>query len=1211
MKRKIYLILALMVVAITSLKAATEIAEDTQNEVEIDLNSNTMTSTDGVNVRYGSLKLKAFEVRVDRERNRAYVPGEFFLEADEPTGKLKIDSSNGEFDTEGNTGSFGKSFGYLEVGQITGAEKPNDRIYFGGDKTEYLNGKTYLRNAWFTTDPKIIETRNPSEVGYHLQSDTIIIEPDKQVTFRNTDLFIGNTDIIPFSLPWYRFNIRQGSEVPLFPSWGSDDDYGWYITSGVLWGDRDSKFKGGISPKFGDRIGLLIGRMENWYDLGSYGSGQLNINDWLIHKKADEDEVERNFNRWDVNYTHNYSSENGYLNLNYQNSTYNMISTMDDGIDNYFRGKENTNNGWEYINGVPDKGGSLGFYNLDTELTNLGSNNDITLKAKLNLVSDKKAYGVIVAEQLDDMDYGASSDYDLTSDISIQKENERYSMGAYYNYLYDMDPGSTKKDLQSRAENFGFNFNDKENKISISYDDKSGDKFRELNSWERDPNFSKLNRKGFYGIEFDYTPWTISQYDIYDSKELKTSLGEYHLYKDIFYKVGYDYSEFEHELNLQSDPFREKALYRNSKTSVLNPRTKNYRDTQYNRYENIIYNKTTENRAYIDFMYDNYKLTVAGGNTKEEIWDREGIYTYSDFDSPWDREAYRVYINESDFYEVGLSNEKLSLGTLGDLELYGNLRFDQYDKGYDDEKSKELSTEDKSTRVRAGFAHDVTLFDNSDNRDRATDLALNNRLTYMYQDYSYDSDSKMTSDRRMFHKENVNEVSDTLTFDLGNTQTIYTVDYKDVRRASNDNKKGEILNQKLEFLIDDENSFGLDYGMDKRFTDYNTEKENHNDLTFENYGANYRYSNNYFYYKNRRIDSSIWNIEGVSDAEERIREDVYGYTYDFGKNKLNLEYIEGKDERDEDSLKVINTKNKTYSASYLVGGDVEHLYKASYEDYKNAGAWNQYLDRYNSDVVYLAYTYKDKRFTDAELVSYAASEYKKTPDQLSQVEIDRIRQVLEDRENSRVRTFNLNRIVDDRTYFGDYKRGFHTSLMMQRNDKRYEETGDYLKSLEELEGRLFYSYNRIGVGYIYNQKSNYTSPYAADIAKAGWKDTEREHEFSLHAKVGKPSEGWRTKAYVKFYDQLSGQPEERGRSTFDGFGVEVGKEFGYYEWAVAYERDYSYRTKDYEWSMAVQFRLLTFPDANIFGFGATTDKDKKTSPDTYLFNGIKIDDLED
>ena len=1207
MKSKIYLILALMVVTITSLKAQTGKTNDLENEVEIDLNSDTMTSTDGVNVRYGSLKLKAFEVKVERDKNRAYIPGEFYLEADEPTGKLRMDSINGEFDTEGKTGSFGKSFGYLEVGQVTGAEKPNDRIYFGGNKTEYLNGKTYLRDAWFTTDPKILENRNPEEVGYHLQSDTIVIEPDKQVTFRNINLFIGNTDVIPFSLPWYRFNIRQGSEVPLFPSWGTDDDYGWFITSGVLWGDKDSKFKGGIAPKFGDQIGFLIGRMENWYDLGKYGKGQLNINDWLIDKKAGSNDVERNFNRWDFNYNHNYSGEYGFLNLNYKNATYNMIPTLDDAIDKYFYGPGNQGrpgNTWKYVDGIPDRGGSLGFYTLNTELTNLGEDKDISIKADVNLVSDKKVYGVIVADQLDDMDYGASADYDLTSDVSIKKENDKYSIGAYYNYLYDMDPGSTKQDLQSRAENFGFNFNDKVNKINVSYDDKTGNKFRELNSWERDPNFSKLDNQGFYGIKFDYTPWTVEQYSIYDSKDLKTSLGEYHLYKDVFYKVGYDYTEFEHKLNLQNDPFRETALF-NGIT-----KTNNYRDLQYNRYENIIYNKTSENRAYVDFMYNTLKLTIAGGNTKEEIWDREGIYHYDNIDNPWDRNAYRIYVNNSNFYEVGLSDEKLSLSKLGNLEIYGNVRFDQYDKGYDNLADKEISTDDSSTRYRAGFTHDVTIFDNSENKERKTDLSLINKLIYMFQEYSYNSDSKITKDVRMAHKDNIQQVTDTVTFDLGNTQTIYKVDYKEIKRASNDNKKGEILNQKLDFLIDNENSFGLEYGSDKRFTDYNKKDENHNDLTFENYGANYRYANNYFYYKNRRIDSSIWEIEDVNNADEKIREDVYGYTYDFGKNKLNLEYIQGKDERDELGAKVINTKNKTYSVSYLVGGDVEHLYRASYEDYKNAGEWNPTLSRYNSDIVYLAYTYKDKRFTDAELVSYASSEYNKTPDQLSQVEIDRIRQVLEDRENSRARTFNLNRIIDDRTYFGDYKRGFHASLMMQRNDKRYEMTGDYLKSLEELEGRLFYSYNRIGLGYIYNQKSNYINYGVSDEKKLDWRDFEREHEFSLNAKVGKPSEGWRTKAYVKFYDQLGGQGEN-GRSTFDGFGVEIGKEFGYYEWAVAYERDYSYRTKDYEWSMAIQFKLLTFPTSNIFGLGATTDQDKKTTPDTYLFNGIKIDDLED
>ena len=1197
MKRKIYFVLALIIVTLTSLGAEDKDIEKSMNEVEIDLNSDTLTSTDGVNVKYGPLKVKAFNVRRDKAQNKAYIPGDFFLEVDEPTGNLRIDSSNGEFDLSGDKGSFGKTFGYLEVGQVTGAEKPNDRIYFGGEKTQYEGGKTYLRDAWFTTDPKILKTRDANRVGYHLQSDTIVIEPDKQVTFKGSNLYLGDKDVLPFSIPWYRFNIRQGSEVPLFPSWGNDDDYGWFVTSGVLFGDKDSKYRGGFAPKYGDQIGLMIGRMENWYKFDKYGESRLNINDWLIDKKRDERDPERSFNRWNVNYSHNYTGEYGFLNLNYKNATYNMIPTMDDAIDDYFRGKEDSGNGWKYVNGVPDKGGSLGFYNLDTELTGLGEDKDISIKSKVNLVSDKKAYGVIVADNLDDMDYGTSKDYDLMSDVSIKKENKKYSMGAYYNYLYDMDPGSTKEDTQSRGENFGFNFNDKVNKIDMSYDQKTGDKYRELNSWERDPNFSKLDNNGVFGIEYDYTPWTVSEYSIYNSRNGKVTLGEYNLYGDINYKVGYTYSQFEHKLDLGNDPFREKA-------KVGYGKKRNYRDVEYNRYKDIIYNKTTEQRAFVDFMYDSYKLTLAGGNTQEEIWDREGIYNKE----AWASKSYEIYINNSNFYEVGLSNDKIELGPLGNLELYGNTRFDQYDKGYKD--TREVSTDDSSIRYRAGLAHDLTLFDNTLNRDRLTDITLTNRLTYMYQDYSYGSGGDFSRDLRLRQKENINQVGDTITFDLGNTKTIYSIDYKNIERASTGDKKGEVLNQKLDFLIDDENTFGLDYGYDKRFTDRDGKStiKNYNDLTFENYGAHYGYKNNYFYYKNRNIDSNLTELTLVDKTREKIDENVYGYTYTFGEDKLNLEYIEGKTNRNEIDenidKKIIDGSNKTYSVSYINGGDVEHAYRASYEDYNNRGDRNSLLDTYNSDVTFLSYSYKDKRFSDKELVAYAESEYNKRPDELTSVEIDRIRQVLQDRNNSRSsERFNLNRIIDDRMYFGDYKRSFYTSLMMQRNDKRYEQTGNYLDSLEELEGRFFYSRDRIGIGYIYNQKSSW------DGSRTKWSDTEREHEFSLNAKVGKPSEGWRTKAYVKFYDQLHGV-EKNGRSTFDGFGMEVGKEFGYYEWAIAYERDYSYRTKDYEWKTAIQFKLLTFPTNNIFGIGASTDTDKKTSPDTYLFNGIKIDDID-
>lgn len=1187
MKGKVYFILALTAVA-TTIYAE----KDNNKEVEIDLNSNRLVSKDGVNVRYGELKMKAFEVKVDKSKNRAYIPGEFYIEADEPTGNLKMDLENGEVALDGTEGKFGKSLGYLEVGQVTGAEKPNDKIYFGGESTEYKNGKTYLKNAWFTTDPKIRTTRDPLNTGYHLKSDEIIVEPDKQVTFLNSDLYIGDKDIIPFSLPWYRFNIRQGSKVPLFPQWGTKDEYGWYISTGVLYGDKDSRFKGGFAPKFGDQIGFMIGRMENWYDLGKYGKGQLNITDWLIDKKADKDDVERNFDRWNFDYNHKYSGEYGKLNINYRNATYNMIPSMDDAIDKYFHGKANKNpsNGWKYVDGVPDKGGNLGFYQLDSDLKNLGENKDITLKAKLNLVSDKEAYGVIVADQLDDMDYKATADYDLMSEVVLNKENDRYSIGGYYKYLYDMDPGSTKDDLQSRAEEFGFHIKDKKYKVALSYDDKTGDKYRRLNSWERDPNFSKLNNNGPYGIEFDYTPWTVAQYTKYDSQNAKATFGEYDFIGDWKVKTGYEYNHFEHELSLQNDPFRNKALL-DGKLG----KTTNLRDVEYNRYENIIYNKTTENRAFVDFIYGNTKFTLAGGDTKEEIWDREGIYDKE----AWSDGSYKIYLNESTFYEGGIAQDNIKLGPLGNLSLYGNIRVDQYDKGY---TTKEISTDDRSTRYRAGLTHNINLFDNTTNKNRTIDLALDNTFTYMYQDYSYDGgDNQMNKDLRLRHKENIQAFGDTVEFEVGNTKTIYTVDYKEIKRASTDKKKGEILNQKLDFLINDENSLGLEYSLDKRYTDKNQKDENHNDLTLKNYGINYTYGNNYFYYKNRNIDSSIWEIENVADAKEKIKEHVYGYTYSFGDDKLNLEYISGKDRRIEENKEVINSKNNSYSVSYFMGGDVEQKYTASYEDYESKGAWNSNLSKYNSDVVYLGYSYKDKRFTDEELVSYAASEYKKSPDQLTQYEIDRIRQVLQDRENSRARTFNLNRIIEDKsTYFGDYKRGFQTSIMMQRNKKRYEQTGDYLKSLEEMEGRLFYSYNRIGVGYIYNQKYNWKGEK--------WGATEKEHEFSLHAKIGKPSEGWRTKAYVKFYDHISGEKDDGG--TFDGFGIELGKEFGYYEWAVAYERDYSYRTKDYEWSAALQFKLLTFPDNNIFGLGATTDINHKTSPDTYLFDGIKIDDID-
>ena len=100
----------------------------------------------------------------------------------------------------------------------------------------------------------------------------------------------------------------------------------------------------------------------------------------------------------------------------------------------------------------------------------------------------------------------------FNSQIELYKDNSRYRIGGYYNYLYDMDPGSTLNDTQSRAEDFGFEFFEKKNNIGFSYDEKNGDKFRRLGLWERDPNLdSMIQYNSLLGGNFyyKYNPSTI------------------------------------------------------------------------------------------------------------------------------------------------------------------------------------------------------------------------------------------------------------------------------------------------------------------------------------------------------------------------------------------------------------------------------------------------------------------------------------------------------------------------------------------------------------------------------------------------------------------------------------------------------------------------------------------------------------------------------
>lgn len=1203
------------------------------DEVEIDLLNNTLKAKNGINLKQGDLELKAYDIRRDIEKNRAYVNGELQTLFSNEVGDLSLQSlEGGNVSLAGTDGEFYKNFGYLDVSKVTGAEAPNNNIYFGGDKIQYKDNKIFINDGWLTTDFNIMKTKDPNDAGYHFLSENIIIEPDKQITLKNSDFFLGDKSRLPFRFPWYRANIRQGSQVPLFPQWGTDDYYGWNVSWGFLYGDRGDKYIGGFAPKFADTMGVLVGRWENWYKTDNFGTMKLNVDDWLVHSKEKSLDTskldpmkdagkflehEEKKKRYRVNYTHEYDAEYGKLYFNTIDATYNMIPRLEDIVVDY---TNNNRFGAKEEEGVrPDLTKTMSFFSMDADLKNLGADKDITLKSKLKLTDDKKAYALMVYDDIDDVSYGSSIDNDLFSQVELYKDNKSYKIGGYYNYLYDMDPGSTFDDTQSRAEDFGFEYLDKETKIGFSYDEKNGDRFRKLGLWERDPKLdSLLKYNSMYGSKFkaDYSPSMVKEYNEFDTKDLRVSFGEYDFTGDYKIKPGYDYYSEIRELNLDNDPLREKVIKGNE------------RSKQYNRFEDIIYSNFEQKRGYVDIFNDTTKFTFAGGKTEEEFWDRTGIYT---------ADGYRKYINNSDFYEVSAQRDEISLDNFGEIALFGGLRYDKYTSGYNpysnNGKGNFASGEDSTLRTQLKLNHTMTVFNNEENRDRTIDLSMANNLTLFYQRYDYDSGSvnfgEDTNGRsaeyiRLKNKDNIYQVKDSINTTVGNTETIYTIDYKRAENPATNKLNNEVVKNDLEFKIDGDKSLVLNYGEDKKYTDETLNKENYNYYTFRDYGVTYYLGDHRLSYQNNSIDSRIWDIDSkynnglnIDNAKEKIRLNTYSYEYTFGDNRLGLDFSEGRDNRRNYKTleEELDVKNQIYGVSFLDGGDVENYYRATYEIYNHneKGARDLTLDgrnynSQNSDIISFNYEYRDKRFSDDELRRYAEIEFDKDSNSLTPQEIYRVRDILRNRERNHV-DFKLNRsIYDDFTNMGEYKRNFRVNLMLQRNEARYKMTEDYWDSLEEIQAGVFYSQNRFGIGYEVDEN--------ADWRNKKWGKVDREHKISLVTKIGKPSEGWTLKTYAKFYEDLTGEikqsSDERARkSSLDGLGIEIGKEMGYYQWSVAFEKEYVLSARDYEWRAALQFTLLTFPSNPIFGIGADTGVDKKTKPETYMFDGLKVEDIVD
>lgn len=1196
-KRILY---TLFLALITNVSLYATLVEGQTEEVEIDFNTNTLTAKDGMVLRQGNNKTKVTTLQRDEKTGKAFYRDGIIFESETGSGKLKIESESGDGDNANKEANFYKNFGYLEVGAVTGAEAPNDRIYFGSEHIAYQGEKVHAYDAWLTTDFKVINhAKNPKEIDYHIATKEVVIEPEKQLTVYDANLYLKTRKSFPFAFPWFRMNIRQGSKVALFPHWGEKEYYGWQMTWGFLYGDRNAKLRGGIAPKFADDMGWLIGRWETWYDTKKYGETQVNVDDLLVFSKVEKEKektnpiaYEQRHKRYQVEAKHDYSGEYGEFHLIGRNSTLSMVSSYNDLITKYAANNEFSNTKGIRGTGLflerPKFDRNIGFYTATSDLQGMGQNKDISLTADVKLTTDKKLHTLNLYDDVENNAFGTERDNALYANVGLYKDNPRYKIGGYYHYLYDVTPGYNRKYMRSKGEDYGFVALDKEYRLGLQYDEKEGDKLRALGIWELESDARDLKSRNLLSLPIDYTPLAVSEYAKYNERKGRLFLGDYQLGK---YRVHPDIFLSQSEKKLD-DLTNEKIVIRDN--SVAHPdsyhRKNGYdRFREYNRFQNEVYEKKREVKLNTRiFEEGNLSLDMYGGRQKEEYQVRDGEIS-------GDISSYTPIRSQSSFYGFDLKKENIHLEDYGRLQLQGGLRFDDYQV-----------KEGNSWRWNLGATHDVTLLE-------AETGKLTNTLDLSLSKYHYSGEDRKARFHNLYSKKDSYAIKDSLVWKGSNLDASYQGAYRvDKNPLHTSDKKAQWWKQDIRFDWKENRKLDLFYEKDERYTNRAvTQEASYRDLDKQNFGGSLSYGAHKMSYQRQEID-----FGAKEKARENIDVDNYRYSYSWEDKELAFRYGQGKDRifiDDFHNPQVLNIKNQVYGLQFHKRGEVEHHIHLNYENARHleeSSKVNLNGERKNighTDKLNFSYQYKDKRYGQADYIRYAALESGKAQEELTMKDIERARRILAPKESLDDK-FQLQGIREDAFLFGDERVNFRFYTSLERNKARYAQTHDFTDSLQQIKGAMYYSYNRYGIGYKFEENVGWLYQNGA----YQWKKKNREHQISLYGKVGEPSRSWKVKTYAKFYENLLDKvnADHKNKRALDGIGVEIGKEFDFYEWSVLYERRYSLAARDYEWRVGLQFTLLTFPDNSLFSLGRER-KTKNKRLKTQFLESMKIEDIVD
>ncbi len=1161
------------------------------DEAVIDFNNEQFSADGGVKFVYPNpdpektAKIKAFELGKVKDKNLILANNGVIFEQ----GENKVEAQEILFNLDDQSTRMRDGVSYV---QVPGAPENNDRVYYGGEEfmAKYPD-EAFVKNAWFTTSRKAFEMtegrQNPGDVlPYHMKAKKIEVYPENKLVAHNTMLYIKNVPVL--WLPWYATSLKSDTQAPLFPIFGSSGDDGDYVIWGFDYGHRDNHFvNGSIAIRKTQKQGFYIDSWENVYRINGNDNnkGKLTLEEALIIPKGIY-EPEYKFV-----HEHEYEGKYGSFKWTYSDQTINTINEIDDKNDDYENGIIDEN---PYEN--VEK--TLRRLDLETDLKGLGFNGDWSLKSNVQYISNREVVENLVGDKIEDGANDEELDNDIKTNIKGTKDNRKYRLYLHYDYLDDIDPGSTYADNQSSVDQKEVQLVFKKYKIDMHYNNRVEDEWRRLSDAERENGGTKLNKVDGWAKDSPYNPFTVKKYDK-ELEEMDLVLGPYGLFGTSFNLTSEWHNKVsEKTLNRLVDPFRKNLGITD-------------REKEYHRNEDILYDKLENENFVFNLNQSSRNLRVELGMEKNTYIDR------SDYDEGV------IFNNQSTYNSVKVGDKNINLYKLGRLDITLGRREDKFVKG------------DKLYDYTLNLKHNINLYDNSGNYLRWADFKLDNSFgTYVEKyaheqgDYSFDEEGILGvgeyDDLAYYRLNNKNEklyCDNKISFDFGNTTSIYTYSLKNQFDGFDTGFQTDkdIINS-LEFQIDKRRSIFLSHETQE---DFLKNDKDSNSIYFGKYDED-RFRDRYYQksileladntkvFKYQRIDSTkdirekqyidkdktTGDYLGLSDrtitygdksTTENTLENIY--QYEFGEKekswtKLNYSTWENtiyNYKKEENSTERYRDK---YAIEYTLGNKKSHLIRASYENFEDV------IEELNNEKKYtFRYEFKDETTPgegEEEEVEFrdASGKYRLSMTAEELEELDR--KFREERRKERGLGFDLMGLGDEDDDV-IYKRYFTIYSEVITNEEYLKLSNDFGKSIKDYQIRGELHYDRLKLTYKYDQDIEFTKN-SAEKHGIKRKVLDRTHEGTFLTRIGEPGYSWKLKGEITYRQEV-----EESERELDEWKISVGREFDFIELGIEYEEEWNKTYEEYDWVWRFRIALTTFPDKGL-GVGAKYEA-KEYSPE--------------